>query len=122
MRARRRACLQEAAFRLTYPGAGGLPARRDRRMNTLRTAMLIAVMTAIFMGVGYLIGGPSGMAIAFLVAAGMNFFAYWNADKLVLASQRAREVDARSAPELVGLVRDLTTRAGLPMPRVYVVE
>ena len=74
------------------------------------------------MGVGYLIGGSSGMAIAFLVAAGMNFFAYWNADKLVLAMQRAREVDARAAPELVGLVRDLAARARLPMPRVYIVD
>src|SRR5262249_37211659 len=91
-------------------------------MNTIRTAMLIAAMTASFMGVGCLIGGSSGMVIAFVIAAGMNFFAYWNADKLVLAAQNAREVDARSAPELVGMVRDLAGRAGLPMPRVYVVE
>jgi heat shock protein HtpX len=91
-------------------------------MNTIRTAMLIAALTAIFMGVGYLIGGSSGMVVAFLIAAGMNFFAYWNADKLVLATQNAREVDARSAPEIVGMVRDLASRAGLPMPRVYVVE
>jgi len=91
-------------------------------MNMLRTAMLIAALTAIFMGVGYLIGGSSGMVIAFVIAAGMNFFAYWNADKLVLATQRAREVDAQSAPELVGLVRDLAGRAGLPMPRVYIVD
>ena len=91
-------------------------------MNTLRTTMLIAALTAIFMGVGYLIGGSSGMAIAFLVAAGMNFFAYWNADKLVLSMHHAREVDARAAPELVGLVRDLAGRARLPMPRVYIVD
>src|ERR1700688_184725 len=91
-------------------------------MNMLRTAMLIAALTAIFMGVGCLIGGSSGMLVAFLIAAGMNFFAYWNADKLVLATQRAREVDARSAPELFGLVRDLAGRAGLPMPRVYIVD
>jgi heat shock protein HtpX len=91
-------------------------------MNTIRTAMLIAALTAIFMGVGYLIGGSSGMVIAFLVAAGMNFFAYWNADKLVLSMHHAREVNERSAPELVGLVRDLAARARLPMPRVYIVE
>src|SRR5260370_38200985 len=91
-------------------------------MNMLRTATLIAALTAIFMGVGFLIGGSSGMLIAFLIAAGMNFFAYWNADKLVLATQRAREVDARSAPELVGLVRDLAGRAGLPMPRVHILD
>jgi heat shock protein HtpX len=91
-------------------------------MNLIRTGMLVAVLTAIFMGVGYLIGGSSGMMIALVVAAGMNFFAYWNADRLVLATQRAREVDARTAPELVTLVGDLARRAGLPMPRVYVVD
>ena len=91
-------------------------------MNYFRTAMLLAGLTALFMGVGYLIGGSSGMAIAFMVATGMNFFAYWNADKLVLAMHRAREVDAHAAPELVGLVRDLAGRAELPMPRVYLMD
>jgi heat shock protein HtpX len=91
-------------------------------MNTLRTGMLIAALTAIFMGVGFLIGGSGGMLIAFLLAAGMNLLAYWNADKLVLATQRAREVDQRSAPEFYAIVRDLAAKAGLPMPRVYVVD
>jgi heat shock protein HtpX len=91
-------------------------------MNILRTGMLLAALTAIFMGTGYLIGGANGALIAFLVAAGMNFLAYWNADRMVLAMHRAREVDARSAPEFFGLVHDLATRAGLPMPRVYIAD
>jgi heat shock protein HtpX len=91
-------------------------------MNTLRTGMLLAALTAIFMGVGYLIGGSAGMVTALVIAAGMNLFTYWNADRIVLASQRAQEVDERSAPELYGIVRDLATRAGLPMPRVYIVD
>ena len=91
-------------------------------MNTLRTAMLLAVMTALFMGVGYLLGGGGGMAIAFLIAAGMNFFSYWNADKMVLAMNHAVEVDERSAPEYHRIVRDLAARAGLPMPKVYLIE
>ena len=76
-------------------------------MNAIRTMMLLAALTAIFMGVGFLIGGSGGVVIAFVVAAGMNLFSYWNADKLVLSMNRAREVDERSAPEFYGLVRDL---------------
>ena len=91
-------------------------------MNTLRTAMLLAVLTAIFMGVGYLIGGPSGMLVAFLIAAALNLFSYWNADKLVLRMHRAREVDARTAPEFYATVQRLAGAAGLPMPRVYVID
>ena len=68
-------------------------------MNTMRTAMLLAAMTALFMGVGYLIGGSGGMIIAFLIAAGMNLFSYWNADKMVLRMHHAVEVDERNAPE-----------------------
>jgi len=89
-------------------------------MSTLRTAMLLAALTAIFMGVGYLVGGVGGAMIAFLVAGGLNFFSYWNADKLVLRMTGAREVDARSAPEFYGLVRDLAARANLPMPKAYI--
>ena len=91
-------------------------------MNILRTAMLLAALTAIFMGVGFLLGGTGGMAIAFLFAAGMNLFSYWNSDKLVLRMAGAREVDARSAPELHAMVRNLATRADLPMPKVYVTD
>jgi heat shock protein HtpX len=91
-------------------------------MNTLRTAMLLAALTAIFVGVGFLIGGSGGAILAFAVAAGMNFVSYWNADRMVLAMAHAREVDERSAPEFYGIVRDLAARAALPMPRVYVAD
>ena len=84
--------------------------------------MLLAALTAIFIGVGFLVGGTGGAVIAFLIAAGMNLFSYWNADRLVLSMARAREVDERSAPEFYGLVRDLAARADLPMPRVYVAD
>ncbi|WP_367717257.1 zinc metalloprotease HtpX [Nitratireductor sp. GISD-1A_MAKvit] len=91
-------------------------------MNTIRTAMLLALMTALFMGVGYMIGGTGGMMIAFLIAAAMNLFSYWNADKMVLRMHNAVEVDERNAPEYYGIVRDLAARAGLPMPRVYLIQ
>ena len=91
-------------------------------MNYLRTAILLAGLTALFMGVGYLIGGASGAVIALLVAAVMNLASYWNADKLVLAMHNAHEVDETTAPELVHLVQDLARRAGLPMPRVYLMD
>jgi heat shock protein HtpX len=91
-------------------------------MNYVRTALLLAALTAIFMGVGYMVGGAGGMMIAFVVAAGMNLFSYWNADKLVLSMHHARQVDADAAPQLVGIVRDLAKRADLPMPRVYVMD
>ena len=91
-------------------------------MNVMKTGMLLAFLTALFMGVGYLVGGSGGAFIAFLVAAGMNLFSYWNADKLVLRMHRAREVDARSAPELHGIVNELAARAGLPMPKVYLID
>ena len=91
-------------------------------MNLVRTAMLLALMTALFMGIGYMIGGSGGMMIAFLIAAGMNLFSYWNSDKMVLRIHRAVEVDERNAPEYFGIVRDLAARAGLPMPKVYLID
>lgn len=91
-------------------------------MNIMRTAMLLALMTALFMGVGYLIGGSGGMTIAFFIAAAMNLFSYWNADKMVLRMHHAAEVDERSAPEYYGIVRELAQRAGLPMPKVYIID
>ena len=91
-------------------------------MNYLRTGMLMAAMTALFLAVGYLIGGEAGLLIAFVVAAGMNLFAYWNADKLVLRMHGAREVDARSAPQFHRLVAQLAERAELPMPKLYLIE
>ena len=91
-------------------------------MNYLRTAVLLAGLTALFMGVGYLIGGSGGAMIALVVAAGMNLFAYWNSDRMVLSMYGAREVDAASGGQYYAIVRDLVQRAGLPMPRVYVME
>ncbi|MHA1549232.1 MAG: zinc metalloprotease HtpX, partial [Alphaproteobacteria bacterium] len=91
-------------------------------MNTLRTAMLLAALTAIFAGVGFLLGGAGGALIAFVVAAGMNAFSYWNSDRLVLRMSGAREVDARTAPDFYAMVGDLAARAGLPMPKVYIAD
>ena len=91
-------------------------------MNYLRTAILLAGLTALFMAVGYVIGGSTGVVVAFLVALATNLFSYWNADRIVLSMYDAQEVDERTAPELYGIVRDLAARAGLPMPRVYVIE
>jgi heat shock protein HtpX len=91
-------------------------------MNYLKTAMLLALLTAIFVALGAAIGGQSGMVIAFLIALAMNAFSYWNSDKLVLRMYGAHEVDERSAPEFYGIVRELSQNAGLPMPRVYVMQ
>ena len=91
-------------------------------MPYARTALLLAALTGLFLAVGYLLGGEGGMAIAFALALGMNLFAYWNADRLVLRMYGAREVDRQSAPDLVGIVHQLSLNAGLPMPKVYVIE
>jgi heat shock protein HtpX len=91
-------------------------------MGYFRTAILLAALTALFMGIGYLVGGQSGVVIAFLIAAATNLFAYWRSDKMVLSMYGARELDERAAPELYGLVRQLAGAAGLPMPRVYVID
>jgi heat shock protein HtpX len=91
-------------------------------MNHVRTFMLMAAMTALFVGIGFLLGGEAGLLIALVVAGGMNLFAYWNSDKTVLRMYGAREVDARSAPALYGLVQQLAENAELPMPKVYVIE
>jgi heat shock protein HtpX len=91
-------------------------------MNYTRTAILLAGLTALFMAIGYLFGGPEGMLIAFVMAVAMNLFSYWRSDKLVLSIYGAQEVDDRTAPEFVGLVRELSARSGLPMPRVYLMD
>lgn len=94
--------------------------------NHFRTFVLLAALTALFMGVGYVIGGPTGMALAFVFAAAMNLVSYWNADRIVLSMYRARAVD-ESDPDpvvrnYVADVYDLASRAGLPRPRVYVID
>ncbi|MBA4748908.1 MAG: M48 family metalloprotease [Sphingopyxis sp.] len=91
-------------------------------MNGLKTTMLLAALTALFMALGLTIGGRGGMIIALLIAVGMNIFTYWNADKIVLRMHNAVEVDGRTHPQFYGLVARLAQRAELPMPRVYIVD
>jgi heat shock protein HtpX len=91
-------------------------------MNYMRTAILLAGLTGLFMGVGYLIGGQGGALIALVIAAAMNLISYWNSDRLVLSMHGAHEVDESVAPALFTLVRDLAARAELPMPRVYLMD
>ncbi len=90
--------------------------------NLLKTAVLMAAITALFMAIGAYVGGQQGMTIALLVAVGLNFFSYWYSDKLVLRMYNAREVDASSAPQFYRTIEELSSRAGLPMPRVYVID
>lgn len=91
-------------------------------MAMMRTAMLMAAMTALFMGVGYVAGGATGMVLALGFGAATNLFAYWNSDRLALRMHNAREVDERTAPDLVRMVRDLARRGNMPMPRVYLID
>ncbi|MDQ6679337.1 MAG: zinc metalloprotease HtpX [Pseudomonadota bacterium] len=90
--------------------------------NLLKTAVLMAAITALFMAIGSLLGGQQGMMLALVVALGMNFFSYWFSDKLVLKMYNAQEVDESSAPQFYRTIRELSQRAGLPMPRVYVID
>jgi heat shock protein HtpX len=91
-------------------------------MNYFRTAILLAGLTALFMGVGFLIGGKGGALIALVIAAGMNLFTYWNSDRMVLSMYGAHQVDQHSAPDLYNLVAELASRAQLPMPRVFIMD
>ncbi|MFC5429301.1 zinc metalloprotease HtpX [Paraburkholderia denitrificans] len=90
--------------------------------NWVKTAMLMAAITALFIAIGGMVGGQRGMMFAFVVALGMNFFSYWFSDKMVLRMYNAQEVDETTAPQFYRMVRDLSTRAGLPMPRVYLIN
>ncbi|EEG08013.1 zinc metalloprotease HtpX [Pseudogulbenkiania ferrooxidans] len=90
--------------------------------NWFKTTLLMAAIVALFGVIGAMIGGKSGMLLALLFGGAMNVFAYWNSDKMVLRMYNAQEVDAQSAPELYGMVAELAGRAGLPMPRVYVIH
>jgi heat shock protein HtpX len=90
-------------------------------MNSLKTAVLLGLLTGLLVLIGGYVGGQNGMLIAFLFAMGMNFFSYWFSDKIVLRMYRAQEVTPQQAPELHRLVQDLAMKAGLPMPRVYII-
>jgi len=90
--------------------------------NLMKTAVLMAAITALFMVIGRLLGGQQGMVLALLLALGMNFFSYWFSDKMVLRMYNAQEVDAQTAPQFYRLVQELAANAGLPMPRVYLIN
>ena len=90
--------------------------------NLMKTAVLMAAITALFMAIGSVLGGQQGMAIALVVALGMNFFSYWFSDKMVLKMYNAQEVDASSAPQFYTMVRELAAKAELPMPKVYLIN
>jgi len=90
--------------------------------NLMKTAILMAAITALFMAIGALIGGRSGMMLALMVALGMNFFSYWFSDQMVLKMYNAQQVDESSAPQFYRMVQELSTRAGLPMPKVYLIN
>lgn len=91
-------------------------------MGYFRTMLLLALMTALLTGVGFLLGGQSGALLAFIVALGMNAFSWWNSDKLALRMHGARALNQSSAPELHHMVAQLAQNAGLPMPAVYVID
>lgn len=91
-------------------------------MSGMKTTLLLSALTALFMSLGFMFGGASGAMIALVVAAGMNLFTYWNADKMVLRMHGAREVNAQTEPEFYGMVEQLATRAAMPMPKVYIVD
>jgi len=90
--------------------------------NWVKTAMLMAAITALFIVIGGLIGGQRGMMLALMFALAMNFFSYWFSDKMVLRMYNAQEVDETTAPQFYRMVRELATRAELPMPRVYLIN
>ncbi|MGO4154758.1 zinc metalloprotease HtpX [Cupriavidus sp. YAF13] len=90
--------------------------------NWVKTFMLMAAITALFIVIGGMIGGRSGMMFALIMALGMNFFSYWFSDKMVLRMYNAQEVDASTAPQFYGMLQELAQRAQLPMPRVYLIN
>lgn len=90
--------------------------------NYIRTFLLLAAMTAIFVGAGYLLGGTGGMAIAFVVALGTNLFAYWNSGKMALRMYKAREIQRQDMPGYYDTVARLAEKAHMPMPRVYLID
>jgi heat shock protein HtpX len=90
-------------------------------MNGFRTTILLAALTALVVWIGQMLGGSQGAVIALVMAGAMNFFSYWFSDKIVLKMYGAQEVAENEDPELYGIVRELTVKAGLPMPKVYII-
>src|SRR5580692_8399622 len=91
-------------------------------MSFFKTTILLGLMTGLLMVIGGLLGGRHGVAIFFVIAAVMNFFSYWFSDKIVLRAYGAQELDASSAPELYSIVNELAHSAGIPMPRLYMID
>ncbi|MFT5540817.1 MAG: heat shock protein HtpX [Alphaproteobacteria bacterium] len=91
-------------------------------MGYLRTTILLSAIMALFLAIGFMLGGEAGMVIAFVIAGAMNLFAYWNSDRMVLSMYGAREVNRASAPGLYGIIEQLAANAELPMPRVYIID
>ena len=91
-------------------------------MNTTKTFILMAAMTALFGVIGFAVAGQGGMMIALLVAAGMNIYAYWNSDSAVLKMYHAQPVSPQQAPDLYNMVQKLTQNANMPMPKLYVLD
>jgi heat shock protein HtpX len=90
--------------------------------NLMKTAILMAAITALFMAIGSLLGGQQGMMLALIIALGMNFFSYWFSDALVLKMYNAKQVDETSAPQFYRMIQELARNAQLPMPKVYLIE
>jgi heat shock protein HtpX len=88
-------------------------------MNALKTAFFLGLLSALLVAIGGVLGGRQGMLVALVIAAGMNFFSYWFSDRIVLALHRAQPLQRAQAPQLFDILERLTARAGLPMPRVY---
>ena len=91
-------------------------------MNYAKTALLLAGLTGLFMAVGFMIGGQSGMLLALVIAAATNLFAYWNSDRMLLGMYGAQEVDRTTAPDLYSMTEQMAARAGIPMPRLYIIH
>jgi heat shock protein HtpX len=91
-------------------------------MGYLKTTLLMAGMTALFMGIGAMIGGGTGMMIALVIAVAMNLYSWWNSDKMVLRYYKARQVDQSTAPDLYNMVMQMSENANMPMPKVYIID
>jgi len=90
--------------------------------NLVKTAILMAAITALLIVIGGMLGGSQGVALAFLFALAMNFFSYWYSDTLVLKMTNAQQVDENSAPQFYSLIKELSEKAGLPMPKVFLIH
>lgn len=91
-------------------------------MGYLKTTILMAGMTALFVGIGAMVGGGTGMMVAFAIACAMNLWSWWNSDKMVLRYYKARQIDQSTVPDLYNMVSLMVEKAGMPMPKVYIIE